>query len=195
MLRVLRPSGQELAAISAEEFTDAGAVKKHLCEQYGFPTYLQKLLLGGRLLTDDAKMDGAMDLHLVLLTVSSLSPIQQGYLDSELVYAAAGNRIHTVRFLVEAGADKDCKLVSGKTALMLASANGHLEVARLLVEAGAQVDAKDPSRMTALMLATKCGHLGVARLLLEAGAEMECRDGNGRTACCLHPRRATCTWR
>ena len=46
MLRVGRLLGQELAAMSAEEFTDASAVKKHLCELHGFPVYLQQQDVG-----------------------------------------------------------------------------------------------------------------------------------------------------
>ena len=99
MLSVCRPSGPELVAISAEEFTNAGSVKKHLCEQCGFPVYLQKLVHGGRLLTDGAKLDGVMDLQLVLLTVSSLPHGFNAVAARDLANAAAGNHIDTVRCL------------------------------------------------------------------------------------------------
>ena len=99
MISVWRPSGQELAALRAEEFKDADAVKKHLCDLYGFPVYLQKLVHGGRLLTDGAKLDGVMDLQLVLLTVSSLPHGFNAVAARDLANAAAGNHIDTVRCL------------------------------------------------------------------------------------------------
>ena len=69
MLTVWRLSGQELAARSAEEFTDAASLKKHLYDLYGFPIYLQQLVHRDRLLSDEARLDGAMDLQLVLKSV------------------------------------------------------------------------------------------------------------------------------
>ena len=157
MLSVCRPSGQELAAISAEEFTNAGSVKKHLCEQYGFPVYLQKLVHCGRLLSDDAKLDGDMDFNDVA--------------DGDLANAAARNHIHTVRCLLDSGADKDRQDGSGMTALMHASKSGHAGVARMLVGAGAELCCKDQCGKTTLMLASESGHLEVARLLVDAGAD------------------------
>ena len=107
MLRVWRPSGQELTALSAEDFKDLAVLKKHLSEQYGFPVYLQKLMHGGRLLTDDAELEGAMDLQLVLLTISSLPQGFNFVAASDLASAAATNHIQAVRCLLEAGAEAD----------------------------------------------------------------------------------------
>lgn len=44
-----------------------------------------------------------------------------------------------VRFLLEAGADREHKTDEMHTALMEASMDGHVEVARLLLDSGAQV--------------------------------------------------------
>ena len=137
MLSVWRPSGQELATLNAEDFKDLGSVKKHLSEQCGFPVYLQKLMHGGRLLTDDAELEGAMDLQLVLLTISSLPRRFNAVAARDLASAAAKNHIHAVRCLLEAGAETDYGDWSGRRALMFASESGHVEMVRLLLQAGA----------------------------------------------------------
>ena len=97
MLRVWRPSGQELAAICAAELR---AVKKRLRELHGFPVYLQQLVHEGRILTDDAKLDGDMDLQLVLWTISCLPQHLKAKAARDLVYAAHKNHTHTVWMLV-----------------------------------------------------------------------------------------------
>ena len=69
MLRIWRPSGQELAAISADEFPNTFAVKEHLREAHGLPMCVQQLLQDGGILADDTAVDTGMDLQLVLLQV------------------------------------------------------------------------------------------------------------------------------
>ena len=54
-----------------------------------------------------------------------------------VIIASKSGHLDVARLLVQAGADKDCADLSGRTALMFASENGHWEVARFLVEAGA----------------------------------------------------------
>ena len=185
MLTVWRLSGQELAARSAEEFTDAASLKKHLYDLYGFPIYLQQLVHRDRLLSDEARLDGAMDLQLVLKSVLGLSHGFKALAARQLATAAAGGHVHRVRCLLEAGAEKDWDRTGGMNALMLASRSGHMEVAGLLVGAAADVECKDSSGMTALMLASKSGHLEVARLLVQAGADKDCSGDSRRTALML----------
>ena len=100
MLRVWRPFGQELAAICAAELRDGRAVKKRLRELHGFPVYLQQLVHEGRILTDDAKLDGDMDLQLVLWTISCLPQHLKAKAARDLVYADHKNHTHTVWMLV-----------------------------------------------------------------------------------------------
>ena len=180
------------------EFKDAAAVKNHLCELHGFPMYLQTLVHGCRRLSDDTKLDGAMDLQLVLVTLSSLPQHLGAVAARDLEDAAQQNRVATVRCLVdaehgyfevarlllEAGAGKDFTDQDGRTALILASKfrAGNSEVARLLLEAGAERDSADQYGRTALIFASYAGHSGVARLLLEARARTDCRDVGGLTA-------------
>lgn len=53
-------------------------------------------------------------------------------------YFSVGH-LEMVRFLLEAGADREHKTDEMHTALMEASMDGHVEVARLLLDSGAQV--------------------------------------------------------
>ena len=184
MLRVWRPSGQELAAVSAEAFQDAADLKWYLCKQYGFPVFMQQLVHDTGPLADGAKLDASMDLQLVLLTLSG--PDQTGNAASiarvYLARAAQVNHIDMVRCLLEAGADKDRPDHEGFTPLMLASAHGHLWIARMLLEAGAAKDCCNHAGLTALMLASKHGHAEISRVLQEVGADKNRRDNAGMTA-------------
>ena len=92
---------------------------------------LQRLVHGGRLLADEAKLDGAMDLQLVLRTISCLPRHIKAVAARDLADAAYRNHAHIVRCLLEA-ADKDWCDYFRRTALMLASGGGHSEVACLL---------------------------------------------------------------
>ena len=145
MLRVWRPSGQELAVCNAEDFKDAAALKEHLWELCGFPLYLQQLLHDGNVLGDGAELDASMDLQLVLLTISDGSVFRLARAD--LADAARGNYDQVVRCLLEAGVDKDIR-TDGATALMLASEPGHMEVVRVLLKAGAEKECTDHRGMT-----------------------------------------------
>ena len=184
MLRVWRASGQELAAIRAEEFIKAKEVKQHLLEEHGLPICLQQLVHDGRILADDDKLDASMDLQLVLLTISGHSQRLTDAAIEHLASACRQNQVDAVRCLLEAGIGDhvDSRDRGGKTALMHASEHGHLEVARLLVEAGADIHCLNHDGKTALMYASVSGHLGVARLLVEAGADTDCRDRGRQTA-------------
>ena len=170
------PSGQELAACSAEDFKDAAALKEHICKLCGFPVYLQQLLQDGNVLGDCAKIDAPMDLQLVLLTIPSISSNGNTIslsAEADLVDAARRNRDKMVRCLLAAGVEKDIRDVDGMTALMIASEAGYLDIARLLLEAGAEKECSDDFGWTALMLASHYGHLEIARLLLQADADKD----------------------
>ena len=152
MLRVWRPSGQELAVENAAALEDVAAVKQFLSEAHGFPVYLQQLVQGGSVLADDTKLEDHVELQLVLLPIHGCSPNLKirDLAASDLATAAALNRVKMVQCLLEAGAEKDCWDEDGWTALMWSSLNGHLEVARVLLEAGACKDFWTNTGMTAL---------------------------------------------
>lgn len=184
MLRVWGSSGQELAALSAEEFINASAVKQHLSKLHGLPACLQQLVHDGEILADDDKLDAGMELQLVLLTISGHSQRFTDAAIQHLANAARQNQVDAVRCLLEAGIGGyiDHQYPDGKTSLSLASRYGHSQIARLLVEAGADKDCRDRGGKTALMHACEHGHFEAARLLVKTGADKDCSNNDGWTA-------------
>ena len=73
MLRVWRISGEELAAINAQEVSDVRDLKKILRKLHGFPMCIQKLLHDGKALDSSTKLENPIDMQLVLLSLSSLA--------------------------------------------------------------------------------------------------------------------------
>ena len=185
MLHIWRPSGEELTAVSSEDFEDVRALKEHLCEVYSFPVYLQQLLHDTDLLKDDAKLKASMNLQLVLLSLSGVSDAHHATLrlaQADVTDAVERNRVGLLQRLLEAGIDKDSPYCDGKTALMHASSSGSLEAVRFLLEAGADKDCWDRDGSTALMHAALWGRLEVAHLLMQAGARKDCWGNDGKTA-------------
>ena len=75
-----------------------------------------------------------------------------------------------LRYLVEAGADKDRPKGSGASPLYVASQNGHLDVVRYLVGAGASKAPGDGAGPSPVDVAVQRGRLDVVRYLIgEAG--------------------------
>ena len=77
--------------------------------------------------------------------------------------------LEVVRFLCEAGADKD-KVVGESTPLITASRGGHLDVVRFLCDAGADKDKEEDSN-NPLIEAWWRGYLEGILFLLEARRE------------------------
>eukprot|EP00438_Fugacium_kawagutii_P000845 Skav202995 [mRNA] locus=scaffold2267:776664:778022:- [translate_table: standard] len=88
--------------------------------------------------------------------------------------------LEVVRFLIEAGTDKDLADKNGQVALHFAASQGHLEVVRFLVEGGADKDLAERNGRAALHFAAHKGHLAVVRFLIEAGIDKDLVDGNGQ---------------
>ena len=99
-----------------------------------------------------------------------------------LIQAAESGDTHTVKALLDQGADVDAKLASGETALMRAASNGHLQIVEILLEHGADVNAKRGDGMTALIRAAFFGHSDVVRALVEHRADVHAQDRLGSTA-------------
>eukprot|EP01104_Vermistella_antarctica_P005963 TRINITY_DN16702_c0_g1_i1.p1 TRINITY_DN16702_c0_g1~~TRINITY_DN16702_c0_g1_i1.p1 ORF type:complete len:281 (+),score=53.56 TRINITY_DN16702_c0_g1_i1:79-843(+) len=86
------------------------------------------------------------------------------------------------KYLIEKGADIECPIDSGRTALH-AAARYDADIVRLLLSKGAKVDALDLESMTPLHVASGAGRTLVCELLLAAKADImavSCRKG--RTA-------------
>ena len=70
MLRVWRPSGQELAAIPLSELSSVDKLKKLLHQRAGVPKFRQNLVHGSEILEDHtrlASLEPPLDLQLVVL--------------------------------------------------------------------------------------------------------------------------------
>lgn len=87
-----------------------------------------------------------------------------------LYYAALGGLIHTVKCLLDRGADVNAQGGLYGNALQAASSRDHEPMVRLLVEEGADVNAQDGKYGNALQAASYGGHEQIVRLLVEKGA-------------------------
>ena len=77
-----------------------------------------------------------------------------------------------MRFLVEAGANKDQPTTEDEsTPLQLAVEKGHLAVVRFLVESGADIDRTTQSGKTALDVALEHGHQEIGGFLASLQAK------------------------
>eukprot|EP00439_Symbiodinium_sp_Y106_P033859 s399_g4.t1 len=168
MLRVWWASGEQVAAIPAEELSTVRALKQRLQAHCGLPRFRQRLLHGGRNLDDSVALDSPLDLQLVLLSLIDASDFQQGELEDVISEGSAAQ----VEAILQRPQDPgSCE--GRNMPLCKAAAGGHLEIARLLVEAEAEPDAQEKriaGDPTPLMLACFSGRIEVLRFLLEAGA-------------------------
>ncbi|OLQ15064.1 Ankyrin repeat domain-containing protein 50 [Symbiodinium microadriaticum] len=178
MLSVRSVSGEELSSVSKEKCRSVLELKEHLRKELGFPVCLQQLVADGTCLEDS--MDAPDDSCLV--RSAEIREDQQDAAGNELVLAAASGLLETVRFLLQAGMDRDWVDEHDFSALMHAADAGHSELVQLLVEAGADKDLQDDEGLTALMLAASRGHADVVQLLIAAGASKNVRDEKWRTA-------------
>ena len=195
MLRVFKPSGEELLATQLSAFAErVGAgdqpiraldLKRHLQGLRGRPRFQQRLLLSdGQILLDDAVLSGPMDVQFILLPFSESSAEQVEH----LCQAAAGNDIPTLEKLLQRPQDPNLQH-HGSSPLSLAVSRGSLEAVRLLLEAGADKDSASGGGITAMHLASWHGHVEIVRLLLEAKADRDRADHMGETPMSVASRR------
>ncbi|CAE7490526.1 fem1a [Symbiodinium necroappetens] len=172
MLRVWRVSGEELISIPVEELTetDAGELKRRLQSVCGWPKSFQRLLHEGAPLEDDAQLDCAMDVQLVMLPLESGSGTSQDQLNSALVDAAREGELEIITQLLEARADLDGCDSTGAP-LHAACRNGQKEIATLLLDLGADIDRESPWGNTPLCEACEGDHDDVVEMLGFRGAD------------------------
>jgi uncharacterized protein len=94
----------------------------------------------------------------------------QEWSTSALLVAADGDRLETVRVLLERGASLKVRDAFLRTPVIMAAGHGNAEMVRLLIGRGADVNERDVHKKTALHYATKGGHAKVAEILRIAGA-------------------------
>ena len=79
MLHVWDISGQQLAAVDTTEPRVVQVLKEQLRELYGYPVCLQRLMLQGTCVEDDAQLQEPLDLQLVELSQLPLQPSTAKY--------------------------------------------------------------------------------------------------------------------
>ena len=179
MLRIWRVSGEELVALPLDQLTDVSTLKKQLRAKEGMPCSFVQLLHDGHRLPDAFELKQPMDVQLALSTPTEGLDAD---CSDDFVELAIGGAVEALRWLLEAGVDKDSTDCFGRTALTQAAAAGQLNAVRFLLDAGAGIDLRDQESQTALMRAAGAGQVEVARFLLEAGAGMDVTDELGQTA-------------
>ena len=206
MLRVYKASGEEVLSTCFAEFVEIAGVsvhsirvrelKRRLQPLTGEGRFRQQLVLpDGRILSDDAELNGPVDLQLVLLPfrscseqearqlyshavrnhVAALEQLLQRSLDpnleiqdrSPLPFAIMNNCVEAVRILLEASADKDKADFRGLTPLHLAASLDNTEVVRVLLEAHADKEKTDYYGATPLSMASRGGHAEIVHMLTD----------------------------
>ncbi len=120
---------------------------------------------------------------------SSSEVLSSGSGDTELVAAARGGDLETVRALLARGIDpNETSPLDGDTPLLAAAPKGQSEVIRALISAGADANLRSSGGDTALGRALAGNHVETASLLLEAGAEPDVKGRDGATALMLASR-------
>ncbi|CAE7033395.1 mask [Symbiodinium sp. CCMP2456] len=172
MLHVRTASGEEVAALSGDNFQTVLDLKRHLRTLHGYPVSLQKLVFDGRLLDDDdVAVPEVGEMQLILLAEVSEEVDSDAWHTAghELVaYAGRFGHLESARFLLQAGVDKDyyCDFEDA-AALTVAARHGHTEMVRLLADAGSSF------KEAGLLAAATGGHPEIVRFLLDADA---CED-------------------
>ncbi|CAE7360043.1 mask [Symbiodinium natans] len=170
MLRVWKPSGEEVLALPQEEVDDVRSLKRRLRGPSGTPRFRQRLLSDGQALEDAASLQGLTDLQLILLP---FLPAEQKDAD-RLTSAVKDGLLEVVEDLLQRPQDPNLPNGIGATPLCTACEHGHLEIARLLLEADANIEKiSGPRSRTPLRMACEMGHLELARLMVEAGADKD----------------------
>ncbi|CAE7033418.1 B''BETA [Symbiodinium sp. KB8] len=200
-------SGKCAVDLSITEFeqlhADGGTVqtlKKYLHGVTGHRRFVQKLLCGNCLLSNESALQWGDCLQLVILSfrpptdeeleelatavecddVEAVDAFLHCPLDpdlplrssSSLSLACGCGSLKVAQLLLEAGADKDRLCANALAPLHVAAAGGQIEAVRLLVSSGANVNLAS-GEGTALLLACTFGHVEVVEILLAAGASTD----------------------
>jgi ankyrin repeat protein len=101
--------------------------------------------------------------------------------ESALHFAMFNDDSHTVRNLLDAGADPTSKDGHGMTPISVGALFGSIYAIKVLKEGGVDVSVRSHSGASPMHLAAYNGHVDVIKVLKEAGADVSAQDDNGNT--------------
>jgi hypothetical protein len=107
---------------------------------------------------------------------------REKHIATPLYYASLAGLEHTVKSLLEKGADVNAQGGYYNTALLAASAEGHDQIVEWLLQEGADVNAQEEGYSTALQAASAGGHDQIVERLLREGADVNAQGGDYGTA-------------
>ncbi|CAE7950006.1 unnamed protein product, partial [Symbiodinium sp. KB8] len=158
----------------SEHTLKVGALKERLCEVCGMPRFRQRLFCGDAPLEDNARLDAAMDIQLVLLPFCDVPSPQL----LDLKIAIRNGSVVEVEKMLQCPLDPN-------VAIHEACWAGQAAVLRLLLEARAEVNLANSGGQTPLHLASMKGHQDLVQLLLGVAADVSLVDMRGKTAALL----------
>lgn len=122
-------------------------------------------------------------IHPVINSLQITNPAlaYQVSINALMIRAAATGNTHTVKDLINKGADVNAKEENGFTPLMLSSWHGHIDIVQHLIAKGAHVNAKTNEGLTALLSALEQGHYDIAKILIASGADVNVKGMDDRT--------------
>lgn len=122
----------------------------------------------------------------ILLTDGADPNVRDATGGTALTEAILLENVDNVRLLLDAGADVNVEVASGRySPLMLAAFRSNPQLVRMLIEAGANVNAVDANGTSVLMwaaYASETGDTRVAEQLLAAGADSSVKNRKGESA-------------
>lgn len=100
-----------------------------------------------------------------------------------LLAAVNEGQTHTVKFLLEHGADAKSMYWGGRSLLYWAAQFGRVKIAKMLLEHGVDINVRemddDTFRLSALHVAAAAGHVDFVKFLLDNGADVNIKDKFG----------------
>jgi len=95
--------------------------------------------------------------------------------NAALIKAAVAGDVHTIKKLLDSGAEVNYQL-DGVTPVLAAATAGHLDAVTLLLDRGADVNARDASSRTIIKLALDNDHVALAQALVKRYPNMIITD-------------------
>jgi ankyrin repeat protein len=123
---------------------------------------------------EHARARGFQEIEQILLAAEQSRGLQ-------LIRAAEGGDVESVRRLLGQGASVEVQDEQGKTALIAAAYQNNLPIARDLIRVGADVNRQDNTQQSAYLISTSEGYLELLTLTLQAGADVHSTDSYNGT--------------